>query len=72
MKKLLTFLLLLILAGMAFYWFNRPKPIEVSLTTVETGVVEQLAANSRAGTVRAWSPLPPVDASGWSRRAPFG
>lgn len=53
MKKLLTFLLLLILAGMALYWFNRPKPIEVSLTTVETGVVEQLAANSRAGTVRA-------------------
>jgi len=53
MKKLLTFLLLLILAGMALYWFNRPKPIEVTLTSVETGVVEQLAANSRAGTVRA-------------------
>lgn len=53
MKKLLASLGLLALIAVALYLFNRPAPVSVRLTEVQPGTVEQIAANSRAGTVRA-------------------
>ncbi|MBR9829752.1 MAG: biotin/lipoyl-binding protein, partial [Oceanospirillales bacterium] len=53
MKKLLVSCTLLGLLAFALYWFNRPAPIDVRLTEVQPGLVEQIAANSRAGTIRA-------------------
>lgn len=50
------FSLLLLIAAViaALFWYSgRPKPIEVSLAEVESGVVEQTVANTRAGTVEA-------------------
>ena len=53
MKKLP--LLMLVAAGVAIaWWVFSPKPtIAVNATSVSTGVVAQLVANTRAGTVRA-------------------
>lgn len=53
MKKLILSLGLLILIGAGLYVLNRPVPIEVRLVDVQQGTVEQIAANSRAGTIRA-------------------
>ncbi|GAA0795157.1 efflux RND transporter periplasmic adaptor subunit [Marinobacterium sediminicola] len=53
MKKLLVSLGLLMLIAAGLYFLNRPSPVSVRLVDVQTGQVEQLAANSRAGTVRA-------------------
>ncbi|MBV0934130.1 efflux RND transporter periplasmic adaptor subunit [Marinobacterium weihaiense] len=53
MKKLFISLILLLLIGSALYFLNRPDPVGVRLYSVETGTVEQIAANSRAGTVKA-------------------
>ncbi|MBA4503543.1 efflux RND transporter periplasmic adaptor subunit [Marinobacterium marinum] len=53
MKKLLVSLGLLILISAGLYFLNRPAPIEVRLTEVQPGLVEQIAANSRAGTIKA-------------------
>lgn len=53
MKKLLVSLGLLILIAAGLYFLNRPAPVEVRLTEVQPGLVEQIAANSRAGTVKA-------------------
>ncbi|MCW8847910.1 MAG: efflux RND transporter periplasmic adaptor subunit [Sedimenticola sp.] len=45
----------LIVAGLAssIWYFNRPKPISVTLSTAENGLVEKTVANTRAGTVKA-------------------
>jgi len=53
MKTLFTSLTLVALIAAALYFFNRPAPVPVRLLSIETGPVEQIAANSRAGTVRA-------------------
>ncbi len=53
MKTLFTSLLVLALAAAALYFFNRPDPVSVRLIEVSTGPVEQIAANSRAGTIKA-------------------
>lgn len=53
MKKLLVSFTLLALLAAALYWVNRPAPINVRLSEVQPGLVEQIAANSRAGTIRA-------------------
>lgn len=53
MKRLLIALLLLPLAGGAYWWFSRPKPLPVMLAEVARGKVEASIANTRAGTVEA-------------------
>ncbi|GAA0694340.1 hypothetical protein GCM10009104_22240 [Marinobacterium maritimum] len=53
MKKLILSLGLLALIAAGLYVLNRPSPIEVRLTEVQPGLVEQIAANSRAGTIKA-------------------
>jgi len=53
MRRVLTFLILLLLAGSAFWWFTRPKPLPVVLTEVGRGKVESSVANTRAGSVEA-------------------
>ena len=32
-------------------WIERPKPVAVTITTVETGEVERTVTNTRAGTL---------------------
>ena len=44
---------LLLSLGAAFWWWNRPQPLEVALLAVERGAVESLVANTRAGTLKA-------------------
>ena len=51
-KNLLLIPLVLLLAG-GLYLFQREEPIPVALAEVGTGTVELIAANSRAGTIRA-------------------
>ncbi len=53
MKKLILSLGVLALVAAGLYFLNRPSPVEVRLTEVQPGLVEQIAANSRAGTVKA-------------------
>jgi HlyD family secretion protein len=50
-----TAVALAILAGIAsgIWYITRPKPIEVSLATVDEGTVESTVVNTRAGTVEA-------------------
>jgi HlyD family secretion protein len=43
----------LAVVAIAVWYFTRPKPIEVELTTVEPGTVEATVSNTRAGTVKA-------------------
>ncbi len=55
MKRLPRYLLLAALpaALLSAAWYgSRPKPIEVKLTEVGHGLVEQIVANTRAGTVK--------------------
>jgi HlyD family secretion protein len=53
MKKL-PLLVVLTVATAIGWWLLKPEPaIEVSATTVSRGVVAQLVANTRAGTIRA-------------------
>jgi HlyD family secretion protein len=40
-------------AGLAWWWLSRPQPVEVRVATVERGTVEDVVANTRAGTVMA-------------------
>ena len=40
-------------AGLAWWWLSRPQPVEVRVATVERGAVEDVVANTRAGTVMA-------------------
>lgn len=51
--KLTAFLLVVCGLGVAGWWFTRPKPIGVSLVTVDTGTVESAVVNTRAGSVKA-------------------
>ena len=53
MKKLFVSLVLLTLVAVGLYLFNRPPPVGVRLVEVSPGQVEAIAANSRAGTIRA-------------------
>jgi len=53
MRRALTFLLVILLAGTAFWWFTRPKPLPVVLTEVGRGKVETSVSNTRAGSVEA-------------------
>lgn len=53
MKRTLAVLVLLLAAGAAIWLLNREQPIQVPLVEVSRGPVEVIAANSRAGSVRA-------------------
>lgn len=56
MKTLRRLIFLGVVLGLVaawLWWTNRPQPIEVSIATVERGLVERTVANTRAGTVKA-------------------
>lgn len=53
MRRILFILAMLIFIGTAFWWFSRPKPIDVALAEVSKGKVEASVANTRAGSVEA-------------------
>jgi HlyD family secretion protein len=53
MRRVITFLLIALMLGAAFWWFTRPKPIPVALTEVGRGKVEASVSNTRAGSVEA-------------------
>ena len=53
MRRIALIVAVIVLLGLAFAWFSRPKPIPVILKEVATGVVEATLANTRAGTVEA-------------------
>jgi HlyD family secretion protein len=42
-----------LLLAAAVWWLNRPKPVIVSVTKVDRGLVAATVANTRAGTVKA-------------------
>ena len=53
-QKRLTAVFLILLIGAAAIWqLSRPKPIAVTVKTVDRGDVEATVANTRAGTVKA-------------------
>jgi HlyD family secretion protein len=52
-RRLLFALLIACLLGAGVWWLKRPKPIAVTLTTIDQGRVESSIANTRAGTVEA-------------------
>lgn len=51
-KWLVTLLVVVLIAGLFYYW-SRPQPVMVTMVTVERGVVERTVANTRAGTVKS-------------------
>jgi HlyD family secretion protein len=53
MRRILIIFVLIAGIATAFWWFNRPQPITVSLVEVGRGKVEASAANTRAGSVEA-------------------
>lgn len=53
LRRVLIILALIAGIGATFWWFNRPKPITVSLVEVGRGKVEASVANTRAGSVEA-------------------
>lgn len=53
MRRILFILAIVIFIGTAFWWFNRPKPVDVALVEVSKGKVEASVANTRAGSVEA-------------------
>lgn len=53
MRKLILLSILGTLALGGLYFLKRPQPIPVTLSTVETGLVESTLANTRAGSVEA-------------------
>ncbi|MBS98932.1 MAG: efflux transporter periplasmic adaptor subunit [Oceanospirillaceae bacterium] len=53
MKRALILLALVLPGAAALWYFSRPQPIPVTVATISAGPVEQLAANSRAGSIRA-------------------
>lgn len=53
MRRLFFILFILAALGAAFFWFSRPKPINVVLVEVGRGKVEASVANTRAGSVEA-------------------
>ncbi len=52
-KSLLLLPLLAVLIAAAIFWLRHEDPVPVTLVDVERGLVELIAANSRAGTIRA-------------------
>jgi len=52
LRRVLAVLLLALLA-LAAWIYTRPKPIAVTLTKVERGMVEATVSNTRAGTIKA-------------------
>jgi len=53
MKKLLIVVILLAAAAAVIWWFNRPDIPQVTVATLDSGPVEALVANTRAGTIRS-------------------
>ncbi|HEX5698311.1 MAG TPA: efflux RND transporter periplasmic adaptor subunit [Rhodoferax sp.] len=53
LRRLLLALLVMCLLGAGIWWVKRPKPVAVTLTTIDQGRVESSIANTRAGTVEA-------------------
>lgn len=53
MKRALILLAILLPLAAAIWYFSRLQPIAVTLIQVERGPVEVIAANSRAGSIRA-------------------
>jgi HlyD family secretion protein len=51
--RTLSILLLIAAAGAAWWWWSRPEPVAVRVEAVERGLVEDVVANTRAGTVMA-------------------
>jgi HlyD family secretion protein len=52
-RRLIIVLSILVLVIVAVWFFSRPKPVLVVLTTVGRGTVEATVSNTRAGTVKA-------------------
>jgi HlyD family secretion protein len=46
-------LILIVSIGCAIWYYSRPKPVEVIVKPVTSGIVERTVANTRAGTVKA-------------------
>jgi len=53
MRRIAIIAAVILVLGLGFFWFSRPKPIPVILKEVATGKVEATLANTRAGTVEA-------------------
>jgi HlyD family secretion protein len=53
MRRILFIIVIIASLSAAFWWFNRPQSIAVSLVEVERGTVESSVANTRAGSVEA-------------------
>lgn len=53
MRRIIIILVLVAGIGATFWWFNKPKPINVALVEVGSGKVEASVANTRAGSVEA-------------------
>ena len=49
----ITLLLLLLGLAAAVAWLTRPKPVSVTVATIERGTVEATVSNTRAGSVKA-------------------
>jgi len=52
-KRLLVFLVIGSVGTVAWWYFSRPQPVAVRVQAAERGPVEQIVANTRAGTVKA-------------------
>ncbi|MBR9883225.1 MAG: biotin/lipoyl-binding protein, partial [Oceanospirillales bacterium] len=53
MKRALILIFAALPIAAGIWYMNRPAPLSVPLSPVGTGPVEVIAANSRAGTIRA-------------------
>jgi len=51
--KLITFIVVIIIAGIIINYVSHPKPINVTTAKVDVGTVESTVTNTRAGTVKA-------------------
>jgi HlyD family secretion protein len=51
--RTLLLLFLVAVGAAAWWWLSRPEPVEVRVEAVERGLVEDVVANTRAGTVMA-------------------
>ncbi len=57
MRRLIKWLLVAIvvvgIGGFIFWQSNKPRPISVTVSTADSGIVERTVANTRAGTIKA-------------------
>lgn len=53
MRKLVIAIVVAALAAAALWWLTRTPPLPVRLATVDTGTVEAIVANTRAGEIEA-------------------